>query len=346
MAPKSRVVAGGAPESLAKFEPTEEELAAARAILSQCDKSKAHSRMQSMANWLKRNEEGEGNKKIMASRGNDRMEYLSKYMAWQMRRGTNSLTSTTTATEGKRHEATTKAKTEFQLRKEFGDAMFEYWKSSGLLRKHPNRVTGSMEDDVCEWLVTDEEFVKSKGWQQGSEVKSTGDCKLEDQANIGALGLEFEEGLFTGSASDDKSTDSKNEKNDATEQLAPIKQEKEEAPTADSAVKEFLAQPCTKMTEMQKHATNMKVIVSQCAGVEFIEPFQAECELATSKLDRTNKILSKICMGQQVSLSRMPKLMASMEAQVAQVEKLQKLGAQRYGIALPTATKRRRKAKA
>lgn len=54
MAPKAKGV------SLALFTPTDEELTAARAILS-ANEGQLRSRMQSMTNWLKKNKDGEGN---------------------------------------------------------------------------------------------------------------------------------------------------------------------------------------------------------------------------------------------------------------------------------------------
>ena len=149
-------------DGLDSFTPTEEERAAARAKLSKCDQKKKHSQMQSMSNWLKRHPEGSGNAEASSSRGDQRATYLCKYMAWQLRKQSSQTTHAqkTSSTTSHSHEG--KPRTEFQLRQELGDTMFEYWQASKLLRLAPNRITGSMDPAVCEWLVCDHEYEQNQ----------------------------------------------------------------------------------------------------------------------------------------------------------------------------------------
>ena len=72
--------------SLALFKPTEAELDAARKILEASDEKQVRAKMQSMANFLRRNAESEGNDAAASSRGESRREYLLRYMAFQFKK--------------------------------------------------------------------------------------------------------------------------------------------------------------------------------------------------------------------------------------------------------------------
>ena len=77
MAPTSNI------HTLQGFQPTQEELDHAKKVLEQ-GKHKAKSQMQSMVNWCKKNE-SPANEEVICSRGQDRLDYLAKYMCFQAR---------------------------------------------------------------------------------------------------------------------------------------------------------------------------------------------------------------------------------------------------------------------
>ena len=341
-------------EGINTYKPTAEELAAARAILSACDSKKKHSQMQSMSNWLKRNPQGEGNGDASSSRGDQRTDYLCKYMAWQLRKHSGQTMHEEKASETSSHAHKVEPKTEFQLRKEFGDVMFDYWRKSGKLRAAPNRITGSMEEEVCEWLVDQHEYVKKHEHQNSTGISSTAESQKEDYENVSGLQLDLSDifvktttqqaggGEQQGGVQGEEGSGS-----DGQAGGAQVKKEPTEKPDErEQEAREFLATPSLMLTKMQQASTTIKVMCAQCADIEFSETFRAELEAVAQKLDRTTKIISRICMGSQVLAGRVPKLLASLRAQLLHVSSLEKIGAQRFGMDMRGATggaKRRRK---
>ena len=83
MAPKWKVARY--PFWLSKFQPTAEELAEARKLIEPTVRKKKHAQMESMNNFCRRNETEE-HKKMLASKGTQRQEYLAKYMVFQKKK--------------------------------------------------------------------------------------------------------------------------------------------------------------------------------------------------------------------------------------------------------------------
>ena len=77
-----------APKKLAGYEPSEEELAAARRTLGQCDSKKKKSTMQAMVNFVQRTNQDGSQDHILQARGPERLQYLEKYMAMQSAKAT------------------------------------------------------------------------------------------------------------------------------------------------------------------------------------------------------------------------------------------------------------------
>ena len=62
------------------FKPTEEELEAARAIIKASDQRQMKNEMAAMTGWLKKHKEVEGHADALASRCEERRDYLIRYM--------------------------------------------------------------------------------------------------------------------------------------------------------------------------------------------------------------------------------------------------------------------------
>ena len=74
----------GAPSPLSIFEPSAEELAAARAVLASCDEKKKKSVANAMCAYVKTNDGGDS--AILTTRGDDRQDYMVRYLACQSRK--------------------------------------------------------------------------------------------------------------------------------------------------------------------------------------------------------------------------------------------------------------------
>ena len=71
-------------QALVDFQPTNEELEAARMVLSKLDDKGKKAQMQSMTNFVKKGvAEGADATSILALRGDERLAYLAKYMSYQ-----------------------------------------------------------------------------------------------------------------------------------------------------------------------------------------------------------------------------------------------------------------------
>lgn len=143
---------GGKPEGLKFVKPSAEELDAARKILAGSDQKKQRSMQNSMAAFLKTNPTPDNND-ISTMRGSARAEYLVKYLVFQNRKKTG----TTNASESREHEEATLVDhhmwSKFQLIKAIGKKKAVGWLKSGKLTPYPDRITGSMDENCCEYKI-------------------------------------------------------------------------------------------------------------------------------------------------------------------------------------------------
>ena len=77
--------------------------------------------MQAMSGYCRRNADANGHGDVAASRGEDRWEYLYRYMAFQHRKSGGTSRTTEEASEEKSHKIEKKRYTWFQLVKHFGE---------------------------------------------------------------------------------------------------------------------------------------------------------------------------------------------------------------------------------
>ena len=81
MAPKKLTT-----NSIVDFQPTPEELERAKSIIKKASEEEKRSKMQAMSGYCRRNADANGHGDVAASRGEDRWEYLYRYMAFQHRK--------------------------------------------------------------------------------------------------------------------------------------------------------------------------------------------------------------------------------------------------------------------
>ena len=118
--------------------------------------------------------------------------------------------------------------------------------------------------------------------------------------------------------------------------------EDEHAKQAAKEGDDFLANPADLMSEMAEAATTIKQMVAMCSSTAYADTFRTELEACATKLDRTNKILSKICMGQEVVKSRVGKLLSSVAAQKLHVAHLKTVGTTTFGMKIKGVKGRKR----
>ena len=116
MAPKKLTT-----NSIVDFQPTPEELERAKSIIKKASEEEKRSKMQAMSGYCRRNADANGHGDVAASRGEDRWEYLYRYMAFQHRKNGGTSRTTEEASEVKSHKIEKKRYTWFQLVKHFGE---------------------------------------------------------------------------------------------------------------------------------------------------------------------------------------------------------------------------------
>ena len=126
-------------ESIASHKPCKDEFEAARNILASCSPVEKRAKMEAMAGFLRRNTEASGNTDIAQSRGGDRHDYLVSYMAFQIGKSNNRTQHIKSASSTHRNIDDICWRTEWQLRKEFGDDRASKWLASGPSGKQESR---------------------------------------------------------------------------------------------------------------------------------------------------------------------------------------------------------------
>ena len=145
MAPKQK------PCKISAVKPTAEELAAAKAVLAETDGKAFKSKMASMVNFRRANPDDT----VEQSRGEERKEFLAKYLVHQFRMKNATKTETNKMTTSSNQEKMMELHwwSAEKMDQEMGPKKAKHWRDSKRLRWRPDSVTGSTLDDFKEWGV-------------------------------------------------------------------------------------------------------------------------------------------------------------------------------------------------
>ena len=180
MAPKVGAV------DLAKFTPTPEEMQAARTILNSSDEKRKRSGMAAMTQFLKRNP-CDSTDMISASRGNERLDYLARYLAYQQRKSKGTTTSASIAFQDDIAHADYMFWSEYEIKKQVGEEKAHAWISSGKLTYKPDRVTGLDTPALREYRVPVLWLRTTEGKRDSICVKNDSETAQGDLGNVTSL---------------------------------------------------------------------------------------------------------------------------------------------------------------
>ena len=313
---------------LRELTPTSAELAVARAILGSSDDRRKKSAMAAMTAFVKRNDTA-NNADIAKSRGQERQDYLLRYMALQQRKAkgitTNEQVSTHEETENLDYVFWCK----FEMTKNVGEAKAEAWIQSGKLTWHPDRVTGSEDPEVREYEVPVKWLRTAHGAKSSMGVKTEAETSEQDMINLQSM--------------------SRSSKSDYALEIADkaVKEEpKDPEELKQEQVKIFLKDAGTTLWRLQDTHLDISMISARAQESKHTEVLGSDCKKLETKNQKLRKTMEKIViMTDQVELSEIPQLMKAVKQHDAECLKVKEWG-EKLGIVLTSskAVKRKRRA--
>ena len=185
MAPKSVVGEGLG----LGFKPTQSEIEAAKSILAAADSKAGKSKMNSMTAWLNKHKDVAGHSEALEARGEERQEYLVKYLVWMKRRGQ----ATTVSSKEAKHEEAKKLQhrwmSEFEITKEKGEAKCKLWVESKKLTWRPDPVTQCDKKEHIEWKIPVDWLEVTDTNTDATKIGAEAAAKDVDFENLGSLDL-------------------------------------------------------------------------------------------------------------------------------------------------------------
>ena len=331
MPPKSQ------PSSLTAYQPTQEELEAARALLANCDEGAKKSKMQSMTNYVKKTADMPGHQKILAARGEERQEALLKYLSFQNRKSMKKTTSVKSSENvtGKMNDVL--PMTEHEMRVRFGDLKVQHWLDSKVVPFEPDRFTGSTEPAFREYQIpmswTRAEQRDTDGVVLNAEEEGA-DEQLLDQVRKAGNGQSSTSSSDTSSTSTSASTST------------PVKKEKEEAEGTpgertrvseqiNQKVQEFVDNPAIQLSQLQTATLEAKSMYGQAVKARWGAPYAESLLQHARSMDRSIIVVNKLLMGSVPKEGCLPKLVSVILKQLSQHADLKLAGKSNFGISIP-----------
>ena len=170
---------------LLSFRPTPEELERAREMLASSDVKVKASKVRAMLQSAKGNH-GDTANRILASRGDERLDYLARYIAFQDKKKKSKHSISLSNVEERGAHTDVVPMCEFQLRKEFGDGKTDAWLKSGALPYSRDRIKGSIEPECQEYQVPISWTRNSSKNVDAQTLEAEGDA-AEDKINFQSL---------------------------------------------------------------------------------------------------------------------------------------------------------------
>ena len=171
---------------LPSFRPTLEELERAREMLASSDVKVKASKVRAMLQFAKGNH-GDTANRILASRGDERLDYVARYTAFQDKKKKSKHSISLSNVEERGAHTDVVPMCEFQLRKEFGDGKTDAWLKSGALPYPRDRITGSIEPGCREYQVPISWTRNSSKKVDAQTLEAEGDAAEEDKINFQSL---------------------------------------------------------------------------------------------------------------------------------------------------------------
>ena len=182
MAPKSST----GKVDLLSFRPTFEQLERAREMLVSSDVTVKTSKVRAMLQFAKGNP-GDTANRILASCGDERLDYLVRYIAFQDKKNMCKHIISLGNVEERSAQTDVVPMCEFQLRKEFGDGKTDAWLKSGALPYSDDRITGSLAPERREYQVPISWRRNSAKKVDAQTLEADGDATEEDKVNFQSL---------------------------------------------------------------------------------------------------------------------------------------------------------------
>ena len=331
MPPKSQVA------SLTAYQPTPEELEAARALLANCDEGAKKSKMQAMTNYVKKTADLPGHQNILAARGEERQEALLRYLSFQNKKSQKKTTSVKSSENVNAKMNDVLPMTEHEMRVRFGDLKVQHWLDSKVVPFEPDRFTGSTEPAFREYQIP-------MSWTRGEQRDTDGvvlnaeeqgaDEELLDQVRKAGNGQTTTSSSGSSSTSTSASTST------------PVKKEKEEpedtpgeqprvSDQMKEKVKELVNNPAIQLSELQQATLEAKTMYGEALKARWGGPYAEALLQHTRRMDRSIIVVNKMLMGSVPKEGCLPKLVSVIAKQLLQHADYKLAGKNNFGISIP-----------
>ena len=142
--------------ALAKLKPTQEELDAARKILTSANEKELKSKRASMSAWLRQC--ADENNEVASSAGDQRRQFLEKFLILQMRAkaGQKKVVGSKEHTSANAKYRENRWMSEDKMDQELGKHKATEWRNSGLLVTRADRITGSTDRFMIEYQIPED----------------------------------------------------------------------------------------------------------------------------------------------------------------------------------------------
>ena len=313
MAPKAKQIA------LKTYTPSEEELKQARDILNGACNAAKRSKMASMVAFVKTLG---GDDAILNSRGDERQEYLAKYVAMMEKRKATKSTIASTVS----HDQRTAEVVQFhrwsrhQMEQEVGAKKAEGWISCGKLKMEPDRITGSTDPDCVEYIVP-VSWTQETGESSNKQAWVGEDAATEeDLVNTKSLQLQLGSDGSAGSAGSGSAQTGSDAAGSAQAcGTDPIDKKaiKVESQTPQDkmaeAVSTFLRDPLVTKLKLQAIEVECDKLLPEKARNPLMGTYFDAVDKHCEQVRKMLKGITRVVQGSQVEKSKMPQLITTLE---------------------------------
>ena len=272
--------------SLVAFTPTQEELSAARKILASLDAKGHKSKDNAMRQFCIGNADSAGdNSGILKSSGDQRAEYVCKYLAFQTAKKSGRLTTVRQNVNEDMSHSDVLEWNKFKCLKEVGQITFDAWIASDKLKYVPDAVTGLDTEDLRVYLVPTSWTRTSSGSKDHLQLDSEGQASAQDLANFESMRLAEGGGSGGGGGSDGGSdgTIAKKEGSTAVDELKAKKAE-------------FTAARNDHLMSLSTAVTELQILSVTAANSKFTAPVADSATTLVSKVNKVKKGMEKWLM--------------------------------------------------
>ena len=321
--------------SLVAFTPTQEELAAARKILSTLDVKGHKSKDNAMRQFCLSNADAAGdNSSIVQSSGDKRAEYVCKYLAYQTAKKSGRLTTVRQNVNEDMKHLDVLRWNKFKCLKEVGLITFDAWIASKKLDYESDPVTGLATEDLRVYLVPTSWTRVSTGSKDHLQLDSEMAASAQDLANFESMRLA--DGGGSGSAGSSSGG--------GTIEVNGVIVKKEGATAVDelkAKVAEFTEARNEHLMSLSTTVTELQILSVTAASSKFTAPVADSATTLVAKVGKVKKGMEKWLMDPtSLKENGLETLMQQVLTVLAEKADLMKI-AEKQGIAVAGSKKRK-----